>query len=354
MTSIDLIIPKNVCGGAENVAIKLANELSHEFSEIRIIYLNQKDTQGFYPVEEKVKTEAPTRSNKLCVLAFLIKLYYKSKPNYTICFLDIAIFYGIILKLIFKINLIISERNNPFRRKGNAFIDAINPKLYFLADKIVLQTKAISKTFSSTLNKKIEIIPNPIFEPNQFWKISSLQNKQIIAIGRLEHQKGFDVLINAFSIIVKEYSEWKLTIIGRGSQKGKLLNQIKELNLGHCIQLIDVALNVNKYLVQSSIYVLSSRYEGFPNTLLEAQACGIPCIATNCEFGPGEIIKNNYNGLVIETESVSAIVLAFKHLISSRSLIEYFSKNSIESSKEYYIEKVLKEWMHLLSNKTPL
>jgi GalNAc-alpha-(1->4)-GalNAc-alpha-(1->3)-diNAcBac-PP-undecaprenol alpha-1,4-N-acetyl-D-galactosaminyltransferase len=349
---LDFLLPSNVPGGAERVAINLLNQIVNKESfEIRLILFSQGNLELFYPINPKIDVLIIEGESKIEVIWSLFKLYKRTSPHCLICFLDIAIFYGLLLKLFFRIKLIISERNNPKRRKGNRFLDFFNPNLYFLADKIVLQTKKISYNYSPRFEKKkIVVIANPVLIPENKWNAEEFNNKQIIAIGRLEVQKGFDILLKAFHRVNLIFDSWSLVIIGTGSQKSELEKLTKKLKLEEKVVFLGVVKNIEQYLRKSSMYVLSSRFEGFPNTLLEAMAIGIPCIATNCDYGPVELIISGLNGMLCLPESEIDLANSIEKMISNPDLAFSYSKEAIHQAQKYSIGSISKQWIEVLND----
>lgn len=172
--------------------------------------------------------------------------------------------------------------------------------------------------------------------------------KYILGVGRLEHQKGFDLLIEAFSKIAHKVPNWKLKIIGDGSQ----LNSLKKLS--HALQIQDrieftgAVKNVSEYYLSSQIFVLSSRFEGFGLVVVEAQSYGNAVISFNCPTGPSEIIMDEINGKLIKKESILELSEYLFILINSPEKIEKFSINGQLSSQNYDVDKIKKLWLETI------
>ena len=168
----------------------------------------------------------------------------------------------------------------------------------------------------------------------------------ILSVGRLEKQKNFEMLISAYSK-TEASKEAKLLIVGEGSQREKLEKLINNLNLKGKVLLLGQKDNIRDYYLQSEIYVLSSRYEGFPMVLVEALSNRCACIATNCETGPSEIIKDGFNGLLVENENENALARAIDKLYFDEELKNKFKNNAQKSIGHLKLEEVAKKWLEI-------
>ena len=168
------------------------------------------------------------------------------------------------------------------------------------------------------------MIPNAVFNPAiKRIRRPDKRDNYISAMGRLVCEiKGFDVLIRAFASISLDFPEIKLRIFGYGKDYEKLLNISKECNCSSRVQLIAGNENAIEEVAKSKIFVLSSNFEGYPNALLEAMACGVPCIATDCQFGPSDIIDNGENGLLVNVANEKQLAKALRFLLNRPDLAE--------------------------------
>jgi len=169
----------------------------------------------------------------------------------------------------------------------------------------------------------------------------------ILALGRLVSQKGFDYLIEAFANS-KAKDNVDLLICGEGDDKEKLQVMIDERGMTGKIILKGNVENPFAYYAKADFYVLSSRHEGFPNILIEALACGCPCISFDCKTGPNEIIKDGENGLLIEAENVLALTQGIDRLDNDKALQDTFRKNANKSVAHLSPEVIAREWIKLV------
>ena len=194
--------------------------------------------------------------------------------------------------------------------------------------------------------KNLEVIYNPLsFFPDQ---TSTCENKQVIAVGRFVPQKGFDLLIKAWAIVHKQHPEWKLRIYGYG-EKEPYLNLINDYNIGESCILEKTVENIIEKYCESSIFVLSSRYEGFGLVLVEAMACGIPPVSFECPCGPKEIIKNGIDGFLVEKENINQLAEKIILLIENEELRKQMGAKARKNVARFKIDNIAEEWHCLFS-----
>lgn len=197
---------------------------------------------------------------------------------------------------------------------------------------------------------KVVVIPNMIKE-NFEGKVSSLNNNQIISIGRLEPVKDFYTLILVFSVIVKKYPDLKLKIIGDGSQKEILSKLIEKYNLQDKV-ILTGKLNeeeIKEELIKSDIFVLTSKSESFSLVLCEAMNYGLPCVAFDVDVGPREIIKDGITGFLIKNRKIEFMIDKISNIIENSNLRKKMGIESINNVKIFYSNNILKEWERLFN-----
>lgn len=219
------------------------------------------------------------------------------------------------------------------------------PKLNYLATLTDDDTLDYKKLFS---NEKIQIVKLTNSIPPFESKLSNLEDKTILAAGRLVPQKGFDLLIEAFAKIVDKVPDWKVKIFGAGKDKEMLQDMIAERHLYNNVLLMGPTQEIEKELTRSSIYALSSRFEGFGMVIVEAMQCGVPVVSFDCPKGPGEIIAHNEDGILVEDGNIDAFADALLELIEDKNKRIKFGEKAVENVKRYTIDEIGKQWDSVL------
>lgn len=355
------IIPSLSKGGAERVVSLLSNELSKNLKEVTIVVHYRCHDE--YKIDKKVKIicltdmydeEYKSKINFLFLTKLLIRLrktIKKEKPDYIIPFLwttclraELALMFSKYRKKI-----IHTVRNNPNSFPNNSLLKKIRNFMILRAKNTIVQNEEQRKYFKKVSDNKIFILPNPV--PKELLKIKHKTNNKyinIIGVGRLEKQKNFDLLIDAFYELHKDLSNIVLNIYGEGSLKQHLTDKINEYNLNLVVNLKGRCNEYSKIYKDADIFVLSSDNEGMPNALLEAMAVGIPCISTNCPTGPSEIIVNKKNGILIKTGDKEELVKALLYLINNQDSRIKIGKNAKEHIlNNYSVEEICNRFINI-------
>lgn len=214
-------------------------------------------------------------------------------------------------------------------------------------DKYVLLNKTMQEDFLEHYNLNNTCI---IENPNQVnSEKSTLNNKVVIAVGRLTEQKNFEALIDIWKEIADKNPNWILRVIGDGPLRDKLLNKIKELKLEDSIELKSFNNNIEKEYCMADILVMTSIYEGFGLVLVEAQSCGIPVIAFDCPTGPRNIINDGKDGFLIEATSNDKFANKLNILMNNKELRDKMGRNAIINSNRFDINIITEKWIKLFN-----
>ena len=215
--------------------------------------------------------------------------------------------------------------------------------LYRKADRVVVLTDEYNRLYSRFL-KNVITIPNPIsFKVKEK---SDLHQKNIIAIGRLEKVKNFDLLIDIFRQLESKYKEWNLIIVGEGTEKNNLITQIKENNLEDRVILKCFTNNVEYELLNASIYAMTSKHEGFGLVLIEARECGLPCVSFDI-IPSQEIISDEIDGLLVKRWNTDEYIEKLSVLMDSYEKRFYLGQNAVKNNNKYQIEQISFKWKKL-------
>jgi glycosyltransferase involved in cell wall biosynthesis len=214
----------------------------------------------------------------------------------------------------------------------------------------------LNKESLAWLNKYIPqahgvVIPNAVNIPlvrnspyiNPLEYISK-NKKLLLAVGRLDQQKQFNILIDNFFKLHNDYKDWNLYILGEGQERDSLLYQIRKLNLANRVFLMGKVGNISDWYLRADLFVMTSRFEGFPNSLIESMAHGCPAVSFDCDTGPRDIIRQNIDGFLIPNGNTKELVRALKLLMSDKKLRRQMSKRAEEVRERYSNEKILPMW----------
>ena len=359
-----------MAGGVERVLTLKANYFAEHFGyDITIILTEGKDKPFFYPLSPKIKViNLDINFEELWTCSFLKKIFVYLKkqrrykrlvkaelmrihPDFTISLLRREInFLNDIKDGSKKIGeLHINRANyrnfeaddsNVIKRLFSHFwMSNLLDKLKRL-DRLVVLTEKDSEAWTELHN--VEVIPDPLsFVPKQ---VSGLTEKRVVTIARYSHEKGIDLLLQAWARVEKQYPDWRLDVYGDGDTNPyRLQMSMLGIDSSRCA-LNERTNDVESVYCQSSIFVLSSRFEGFGMVLLEAMACGLPVVSFNCPWGPQSIISDGDDGLLVKNGDVDALANAISHLISDEQMRNSMSQTAQRNVKRYDINKIAERW----------
>lgn len=346
-------------GGAERATSSLANYFALCGHDVSIITID--GTPSFYPLDKKVNTfyldlkRLPKGSGFSRLRAeaqralSLRKCVQKLKPDVLIGMSNIMTAYTVFCTIFSRIKSVGTERNNPYIYMATPTMTILRKLSCILCNGFIHQTKRAQEFFPSITYNKSSVIPNAVFNPLVSQVAPCIKgDKTIMAMGRLVRDKGFDILINAFSMIEKEMPDYKLIIFGNGELRDELLETAERLNIRGRVLLPGVRDDALFEVAKSSLFVLSSRNEGMPNVLMEAMACGVPCVATRCPMGPEELIIDGENGLLVPVEDEKALAEAMLRVLNNKAFANKLSEQSKRIKETHSIENIGNKWIEYL------
>lgn len=193
--------------------------------------------------------------------------------------------------------------------------------------------------------KNIRVIPNSLTfkAPGR----STLCNKQVISVGRLHAQKGYDMLIDVWKLVSQRHPDWQLNVYGDGDDRAFLERKTKDLGLADSLHWEHATTDIVSRYLDSSIYVMTSRYEGFGLVLVEAMSCGLPCVSFDCPHGPSDIIRDGEDGILVAPNNIQAMADAICRLIADEELRERMGCRAVTNVQRYSPDSVMKQWESL-------
>ena len=210
------------------------------------------------------------------------------------------------------------------------------------ADVVVTLTSGDAQEWQRA--RRVEVIPN--FTMMEVPQPSTCESKQVIAVGRLEWQKGFDRLVEVWQKVEAAHPDWQLSIYGSGTLKNALLHQIQQLAL-HQVAIHDFTPSIAEAYSKSSIFVLSSRFEGFGLVLIEAMKAGLPCVTFDCPFGPSDVVVDGECGFVVVDGDIQQMADKLCLLMDDAALRQQFSQGALARTKEFDVDVVMQRWKTL-------
>ena len=331
-------------GGMERIITDKMNYLvRHTSHEVVMLLLWHDEKPLAYPLDEKVKVirlNVPLQfsifSSFLGLLSFR-KTIRKINPDITVytwvmgAFL--AAFSGWKGKCIYE-----AHRARP-TMKHQRIISLMEKRV----DAVVVLTQQDVNDYHNA--NRVVLIPN--FTSLHVEKPSDCSVKRCISIGRLIDVKDFSRLLDIWKMVNDKYPDWHLDIVGEGEERERLIQKTERLHLSSSVTLHKATKDVAPYYVNSSIYLMTSRFEGLPMVLIEAQTCGLPIVSLDCNYGPRHIIENNVSGKLIPYNDDKAMADAICELIENQDKRQEMGRAALKASQNYKPENIMNKWLEL-------
>jgi GalNAc-alpha-(1->4)-GalNAc-alpha-(1->3)-diNAcBac-PP-undecaprenol alpha-1,4-N-acetyl-D-galactosaminyltransferase len=363
---LTLIIATLEAGGAERVLSIMANYWAKKGHQITIITLSVSETDFFYihPDIRRIALDKmsisinPTQAilGNFQRVQRLRQAILASRPQAIISFIDKVNILTLLACIGVRIPVIISERTDPRHYSIGRIWSGLRRLLYPHSSALVVQSEAVRGWARGFLrDSMIHTIPNPVTPPTDAecqdseWAALLPPGPIIAALGRLCAEKGFDLLLKAAAQVLKSHSDWTLIIIGEGMERENLERLAAGLDISHRVRFLGFVPEPMRLLPRADLFVLSSRFEGFPNALLEAMACGLPVISTDCS-GARAIIRNGVDGILVPVEDEDALAAAMKHLISDEKERACLASRAPEVALRFGTDHVMGIWHELLTD----
>jgi glycosyltransferase involved in cell wall biosynthesis len=241
----------------------------------------------------------------------------------------------------------IGQEHMNLSRKGPRMVAQIE-RHYAGLDALVTLTEGDARAYDALLGGKLRLasVPNAVDEAGG--APARPDGRTVIAAGRLTRQKGFDLLIPAFGRVAAVHPGWRLQICGGGPLRSQLQAQVEAEGLAGVVELTGPIEDLDERLATASLFVLSSRYEGFPLVLMEAMSRGLPVVATDCPTGPAELIDDRRNGLLVAAEDIASLAAGISAMLGDEELRRRTGEAARETARAYSLERVAPRWEELL------
>ena len=355
LMKIHFFISKLGNGGAERVVSLLANELDDRGHDVTVFCFRPTNEYTVNPTVKRIRFHRKRIFDSVVFNGFfsMLRHYWKRKnrPDVMSTHINTLGFMTIPIAKIYGIKIIASEHINhsvnPTRAKR-----FLHKYLFPKVDILTVLTK-YDLPYYQKLGANVKVVYNPTtFKANEL-ELSQHEYKTIVAMGDLDryHHKGFDNLIKIAAQLSKVHPDWKFKIIGGGDQGKKYLETLVESHgLSEFVIFLGFRSDVKSVLREADIFILPSRFEGLPMSLLEAMSQNLACISFDCISGPSEIIIHNENGLLIKDQDIDAMVQNLDHLISDKEFRMNLRKGTIGALEKFELDHIGDQWNEMLEN----
>lgn len=365
-----------MAGGVERVLTLKANYFAEHFGyDITIILTEGKDKPLFYPLSDRIKiVNLNVNFEELWTSSFVKKVFvYLSKqrifkkrltaelmrirPDITVSLLRREInFINDIKDGSKKIGeLHVNRANYRNFEEGDAnFLKNLFAKFWMRSlvshlkqlDKFIVLTEEDKASWTELSN--VEVIPDPL--AFDITEVSPLKAKRVIAVGRYVYQKGFDLLLQAWAKIEKQFPDWELAIYGMGDRSPyENLAQQLGVDMNRC-HLNGSTQNIKKEYLESSLFVFSSRFEGFGMVLIEAMACGLPVVSFDCPCGPRDIVCHDEDGLLVPSGDIDKLADAMECILYDENMRSRYASAAAKNVRRFILPEVAKRWQILFGD----
>jgi glycosyltransferase involved in cell wall biosynthesis len=377
------VISSLQCGGAQRVAVTLANAWAGRGFQVSILSLDGSRQPSFFTLDPAVahrhmhpiQTRRMTGHDAQRVMASRFKdlspvehtiverelprlndlhiTLMGLRPDVVVSHIDVTNIRILLAMRGTGLDVVACEHSDP-----NCY--AIGPpgwnrlrwRLYPEARSVVVLTDDARDFFSPEIRARARVIPNPVMALSDTLAQPSgsarAVSRTVLAVGRLAREKGFDILLDAFSRTAERHRGWHLEICGDGPLRAELQRRVRRLGLDGRVHLPGVTRQIEEAYRGAGLFVLSSRFEGFPNVLCEAMANGVPVVSFDCPSGPREIVRHGIDGLLVASGDVDALACALDRLMSNVRERLRMSARGPEVADRFSVERILARWSAII------
>lgn len=358
-----IVIPSMTSGGAERVAANLANAWAERGRSVSLLSLASRSLD-FYALDPRVERTAldvagdssgvlgALRANVRRVRA-LRRALLELRPDAVLAMLSTTGVLAILASRGQSWRVVVSERTYPPMLPIKRAWDVLRRLTYPLAHRVSMQTsEGLSWLHDHVPRARGVVIPNavsypllggtPVLAPGS---LVAEESRLLLAVGRLDRGKQFDCVLASFADLARLHPAWHLVILGEGPERASLERQAAALGPGHRVSMPGRVGNMSDWYGRADLYVMSSRYEGFPNTLVEAMAHGCPAVSYDCDTGPRDIIRHEVDGLLVKpVGDVPALTVALGRLMGDGAERARMAARAVEVRHRYSMERILAMW----------
>jgi glycosyltransferase involved in cell wall biosynthesis len=366
---LTLVIASLGSGGAERVLSIMANWWVGRDVAVALVTLADAGAD-FYPLDPRVRRVglgatgdsrnlAEALRNNVARIRALRRAILDSRPDAVISFVDTVNVVALLATARLHIPVIVSERIDPRRHPIGRGWSVLRRLTYPRAAAVVAQSADVARWIHRNLRpQRCVVIPNPAPARQRTSAAGSRtatpdrdagHAPTIIAMGRCVPQKGFDILLDAFARVAARHADWRLSIVGDGPDRGALQALAARLSIADRVEFPGRVTDPARLMGNAEMFVLSSRYEGFPNALLEAMACGLACVSFDCPSGPADIVRNGVDGVLVPREDATALARTLDRLMGSSAERRRLAARAPEVTERFGVDSVMGAWNDLIA-----
>jgi GalNAc-alpha-(1->4)-GalNAc-alpha-(1->3)-diNAcBac-PP-undecaprenol alpha-1,4-N-acetyl-D-galactosaminyltransferase len=359
---ITLVISSLGRGGAERVAVDLCGFLAKSGRDVSVLTLSGDDHDAYDLTASvgrrrmEIRRDAKSRFQSVRFtirhLTEMRRNIIALKPDVVLSFIDQTNIRTIACLVGSGIPVLVSERIHPAHHPIPRFWGFLRRIVYRFASALIVQNDNIAGWFRKSVpTRRLVIIPNAVRDSTFLGDHPTRADGPIIlGMGRLVKQKGFDLLLRAFAKAKLADDGWRIVILGEGEDRQALAQLSDDLGVLKSVETPGYVTNVSDWILRSSIFALPSRYEGFPNALLEAMQLGTACVSFDCPSGPGDLIVDGNNGLLVSPGDVDAFSEALRKLALNRPLRERLAREAAKVAGTFSINRIYGLWVETLDS----
>jgi GalNAc-alpha-(1->4)-GalNAc-alpha-(1->3)-diNAcBac-PP-undecaprenol alpha-1,4-N-acetyl-D-galactosaminyltransferase len=348
-------------GGAERVMAGLASRLQSRGYQITLLTLDDGGKDKHETASEVKRVFLDVMRNSASKLAALSNNFHRvgllrnairnSQPDVVLSFCDATNVLTLLATFGLSFPVIVSERSDPEKQTMSWPWGVLRPRLYRRAAGVIVLTDTAAAAVAPWCKRPPIVIPSAVqcLTPRPQVTPTNHHKKTLLGVGRLEHEKGFDRLISAFGNLASQFPTWHLNIVGEGRARAQLERQVSALGLSDRIMLPGWIRPIDPVYHDADLFVLPSRYEGFPSALLEAMSAGVASIAVDCESGPRAILRNEVDGLLIANNE-QAMQDAMQRCMADERLRNRLAKESPHVTNRFGWDAMVDAYERLLQD----
>lgn len=357
-----LVISQLEAGGAERVMSTLASYWADHGHDVTLITFWSASSDA-YPLSPRIKrialglgNQSATRRQSLTAnwqrARALRRTLRSACPQAVISFMDTTNMITLLATRGLGVPVIVSERTHPAHHAIGAMRNCARRRLYPLAEAVVAPSNGVGDWLAGFLRREaVHVIPNPV-RPARGGAgrkpADRSGDRVVVAMGRLDAAKQIDYLLRAFALCRPHHTDWCLAVMGDGPERRNLETLAAELGIADKVRWMGMVAEPTEVLNHADLFVMSSRYEGFPNALLEAMACGLASVSFDCPSGPGEIIRHGIDGFLIPPQDLEGLAAAMGTLMGDETLRKRLASRASEVGDRFSLQSVGRAWEQVI------